>query len=292
MMRFAAAVVFTMLSAGNAGGQLSPEPVAFEVVAIKPVPADGKPRSIGFAGGPGIGDPARFEGRNVSLMNMLFRAFDVDAYQIVGPAWLEIDRFDFSAKVPNGATRQQLPLMLQQMLKDRFGLVSHADVRSMDVYRLVVARNGPKLRQTHYSAAPDSSGGSGTGANPLVDNEGFPILPPDRKRTMTLMTNGRPHMTTIGKSMDELISLVRGQLDRPVQNGTNLPGEYDFKLTWILSDGPGGAAPKTDATAAADAEGLTLFEALDRQLGLKLEKTKGRVDVLVIDRLNRMPTAN
>src|SRR3954451_10262547 len=111
----------------------------FEVASVKPAPPQsGHMFRIGMSGGPGTPDPGRINFENVSLKNVIMRAYNVKGYQISGPSWLDSERFDITAKVPAGATKEQFQLMLQNLLAERFKLQLHRESKQMPVYALVV----------------------------------------------------------------------------------------------------------------------------------------------------------
>jgi uncharacterized protein (TIGR03435 family) len=126
----------------------------FEVVSVKPVAATPlgsfRPGSrlvcpLNGCGGPGTHDPGRMTFTYISLKELIQTAYDVRPYQIEAPSWLESVRFDIVATIPLPATRDEVNLMLQNLLADRFRLKLHRSTRELPVYEMVVAKNGPKL---------------------------------------------------------------------------------------------------------------------------------------------------
>src|SRR5947199_8073741 len=105
--------------------QSAEKPPEFEVASVKVAPPrDGPgPRYAGTRGGPGTDDPGRISYTNLSLKNLLMNAWDMKTYQVTGPSWMELEyRYDIVAKVPEGATKEQVKLMLLSLLKERFKL--------------------------------------------------------------------------------------------------------------------------------------------------------------------------
>jgi len=214
----------------------------------------------------------------VPLQMMLRSAFDVEDDRIVGaPEWVKSEHFDVEAKVdPADAPkleklkRNERFMMLQPLLEERFGLKFHHETRELPVYTLVVARGGPKLKQS----APDD-----------------PTEKGPKKGRMTMM-NAMGSIDANGSSMENLSHILSSQLGRTVVDKTGLTGNYDYTLKWIPDNVP---APPPGATAggdsAADTSGPSLFTAVQEQLGLKLESEKAPVDVIVIDRVEQ-PSAN
>src|ERR1700691_980116 len=118
--------------------------VVFEVATVK----HGPPRDYSVGGcncGPGTRDPTRFFVENYPMTSLLSIAYGVDNYQISGPAWLDDERFTVVAKVPEGATKEQLKLMMRNLLMERFKLAAHFEKKDVSGYQMVVAKGGPKL---------------------------------------------------------------------------------------------------------------------------------------------------
>ena len=166
-------VVSAMLAYGQAG---TPRPV-FEVASIKPSPPpDPMGYRVGTSGGPGTPDPGRWSAQNYSLKNLIYTAYNLKSYELAAPDWTNSERFDIVAKVPEGASRDDLRLMIQALLEDRFKLTFHREPKEMATYELVVARNGPKLKEPVPPAAkleaPLPSGPLKNGCGGLSDPPG------------------------------------------------------------------------------------------------------------------------
>jgi len=225
---------------------------------------------------------------------LVMRAYDLKDYQFSGPDWTQSTRFNISAKIRGGTTKEQFRLMQQNLLAERFKLTFHREKKEMPVYVLIAARNGPKLKES-VAATPPLDGGPADGGpappasrppglpKPKMDANGFPI-PPGRGPMTMVIPNGHATMRSVEESMAEFAGRLSDQLRRPVSDATGLKGRYDFTLNWVM-DGPGYS---TDDLAP----GPTIFGALQEQLGLKLEQKKGPVDVLVVDRIEKAPTVN
>ena len=156
-------MVRTSLALLFACGALQAEPAAkleFEVASIKPSPppAPGMGIVVGCRGGPGTNDPALYTCQNISLSNLVTVAYRIDYYQLSAPDWATMARFDLRAKVPEDTTKEQLALMIQGLLADRFRLVVHRESREIQRYELTVAKDGPKFKD----AAPPPQGTPGT----------------------------------------------------------------------------------------------------------------------------------
>src|SRR4051794_5475528 len=137
MRRIALAVV---VACGAAYGQAADAKAAFEVATIKasPPPVPGAGMTGGGRGGPGTPDPGRWSCQNLSLSNMITNAHNLKRYEISSPAWLDEVRFDITAKIPEGTTKEQFLLMRQNLLEERFKLVFHREKKEMAGYELAV----------------------------------------------------------------------------------------------------------------------------------------------------------
>ena len=195
---------------------------------------------------------------NVALKRLIMEAYGIAEgrdYALIGPSWLDSERFDIVARHPGDTTREQLQKMLQNLLAERFRLELHRETRQLPTYTLVVAKDGPKLK-------PGEPGSSRTNSRP-----------------------GKLEATNI--TMDRLASAFSRLTGQPVINATGLSGMFTFTLEWAPDEtqrlGPVDGPPET---------GRSLFGALQDQLGLKLEGKKAPTEVLVVDRIERTPTEN
>ncbi len=237
----------------------------FEVASIKPADPGEMGRFIRMQ------SAHQFLAQNHAVKTLIAAAYNLSPRAISGgPAWVDSEHFDIVAKTP-GDIRPNLDeqmSMLRRLLADRFQLSFHREPRELSIYALTVARGGSKLKPSTVSpdAIPE-------GPPPLI----FVVSPqmvrlPARYATMA-----------------ELASVMqRAALDHPVVDRTGLSGRYDFDLEWAPDDTQfGGALGK----GPEDSTKPGLFAAVQQQLGLKLEATRGSVEVLVIDRVER-PSAN
>jgi uncharacterized protein (TIGR03435 family) len=254
----------------------------FEVASIKPSPPDAINR--GMSGGPGTKDPGLFTCVNVDLASLVINAYDIRWVQFSGPAWMRSARFNITAKIPEGATKAQFRLMQQNLLVERFKLTLHHEQKEVATYSLVVARNGFKLKESTADPPPvDPSEYKPPSGPPKKDKDGFPVIPPDDPRPMMSAIDGpRWVQRFTRRTMEQLARYVETLVDRPVEDATGLKGKYDFTLKWINNRG----RPPSDDT------GPNIFEALEAQLGLKLESKKAAIDILVVDHIEKTPTEN
>ena len=253
--------------------------LSFEVASIKPVePLDA--RAIMSGRLPGISvDKAFVHISNERLMDMVRWAYRVSRHHVVGgPVWLSAanaERFDIVAKMPDGATQEQAPEMLQTLLAERFGLVAHREKRDGLAYALTVRRGGARLKE----AAPELN---------VPDGEG--------PRTLN-GENGRVRFEFDSVTMERFASLLSRYLDRPVVDRTGLEGRYQaFYEIDLTASAKSALARLFTNTDAARAEAIPdprdcIVSSL-KQLGLKLDSRVLPVDVLVIDRIERTPTKN
>jgi uncharacterized protein (TIGR03435 family) len=237
---------------------------AFEVATIKPTPADwGKGRYIRMI------SAHELEARNHAVKTLLAAAYSLSPKAIFGvPEWSDAEHWDILAKTPGDVrpTLDEQMDMLQRLLADRFKLTFHREKREMPVYALTVAKGGQKLREPTQYTTPE-------GAPALA----FVIYPDGVKLPAKSATVG-----------EFAAVLQRAAMNRPVIDQTGITGRYDFDLEWLPDDsqfGDLGLKPNPDAPKP------DLFAAVQQQLGLRLEATKGLVDVLVVDRVEK-PSEN
>jgi uncharacterized protein (TIGR03435 family) len=218
-------------------------------------------------------DHGRFTATNEGIKGLIqYDAYGVPGPQIEGgPAWLASERFDIEAKVDDATAvamqrldpeeRSQMKRQLiEQLLSDRFKLAVHWETKELPVYALVRAKGGAKL-----TSSTDTSGSSGTSSN-------------------------RGHLKASGVTMARLAETLTGILNREVGrvvvDRTGLEGRYNLTLEWSPEDGS-----SSSASSDSQGSGPSIFTALEEQLGLKLESSRGPVKVLVIDRVEQ-PSEN
>lgn len=260
MWRFAAAMLATI---GLLNGQASQK---FEVASIKPSPP-GQTR-YGIRPAPG---GERYLASNVTLKTMITVAYRLKSEQVAGgPAWMDTEGFDMNAKAERPSSMEELHAMLQDLLADRFKLRFHRESREMPMYALTVDKGGPKLAPHEARSAGD----------PWIEPKVDPSSDGRLKTTW--------HATYA--PMDFLAWRLSLFMDRPVVDQTNLKGSYDFDLSFTQELPP----PPQSAPAGGvilpgplDGSNSTIAESMRQQLGLKLERQKGPVDILVIDQAEK-----
>ena len=272
-MKYAALVAFAFASVN---GQ------EFEVASIRPsAPPNSQRIRVGFDGGPGTINPTRFSCQNCSLSMLIMRAYNVEYHQIAGLNSRSSELYDIAAKIPDAATKEDFRFMLQRLLFDRFKMALHRETKQMQAYELIVAKNGPKIKESSpEAAAKENAVPPRPETSPIsLDREGFPILPAGKGGYASI--KGRARMQVLNETMDQLSSRISNQLDVPVVNATGLTGRYDFSLYWA-----GETLERTNDS------GPNLFSAIESQLGLKLTRKKVTVTIIVVDHLDRAPTEN
>jgi uncharacterized protein (TIGR03435 family) len=215
-------------------------------------------------------------------------AYDVKEYQVSGPVWLNSERYDIVAKVPAGATNEQVKLMWQNLLAERFGVVLHHESKEFQVEELMIAKGGHKLKETAVDAAALLDPGP-----PKFEKSGELAGP---GYVTTFMVNGQAHTEAKGQPLSKLTAMFGNTLGRPVIDKTGLTGKYDFSIDFHfdprglgLPPPPGGPAAPADS---ATEPGPDLAAAVQQQLGLRLVAGKANLDVLVVDKAGKIPTAN
>ena len=286
-----------------AAAQTSAARLEFEAASVKP--ATFGPAANGLCrGGPGNGDPGLFTCSYVDLKRIIVRAFRIRPFQLVAPDWTQDQRFDIRAAVAPGTTQEQFGTMLQNLLVDRFHLAFHREPREATRYELLIAEGGPKLKEVEETeapaepAAPNSARPDRTALKKIpLDRDGYPT-----QRTGLSVVNGRARFYQPYETIPSLLFMLEMITDKPVMDATGLKGVYEIDLHWgqaplygqLAAAQANAAIPPTGPPAASDAGpgGPTIQQALRAQLGLKLELKKGPVEMLVIDRVDRVPTEN
>jgi uncharacterized protein (TIGR03435 family) len=236
----------------------------FEVATVKPTAPD-------WRGGRymRMQTAHQFAAKNYTLRVILSAAYNLTPKAISGgPAWVDSDSYDILAEAPGEVrpTQEEQMSMLRKLLSERFNLTFHREQKEFSIYALTVAKGGPKLTASTPVTSPE-------GAPPLVF-----MLAPDRAR-----------LPARNATMGELAWVMqRAAVDRPVVDKTGFTGRYDFDLEWTPDETQfGGTVP----TGNPEPPKPDLFTAMQQQLGLRLEATRGPIEALVIDKAVR-PTAN
>jgi uncharacterized protein (TIGR03435 family) len=272
-----------LVFANAAYSQTADHQPAFEVVSIRPAPPpDPGGGFMGGRGGPGTDDPGLFTCVNWSLANLVTLAYAIFDFQLSAPGWMQDQKFNVSAKVPMGATKEQFKLMMQNMLAERFKLAVHFEKKEMQRYELVIAKGGPKLKESTIAPPPKEDGAEPkppekpAAPKSFMAKDGYPAVDGEGNA----MGYGRARVVYLRRTMEVLVTYLSAQLHHPVVDLTGLTGKYDIALFWDMRD------------ASEPEAGPTLEAALQSQLGLKLEQKKGPVDIVVVDHAEKIPTEN
>lgn len=267
---------------------IEPPPTEFEVAELKTTAPDFRGMNFQIQAGGRI----RIQGTTVKFL--VQQAWDMPPDSIVNaPKWMETDRYDIVAKA--GIAERQMDIddlwpMLRALLAERFKMTTHTEQRPEAAYTLVAVK--PRIKKadsterTKYKEGPSADGKDPRDKNPILS------------RLVTCQN------MTMAQFAAKLQNIAPGYIHSPVLDGTGLEGGYDFTLSFspagatrMFPGGGGrgetGAAQPGEAPAASEPTGaISLFEAIEKQLGLKLAEEKRPVAVLVIDKAERTPTEN
>jgi bla regulator protein BlaR1 len=246
---------------------------------------------VRFARQPG----GRFSATNIPLKELIRFAYQVQNFQLEGvPDWADSERYDIVAKaegdpqpVPPGGPPDPMLLMTRSLLADRFKLVLRHETREMPIYALTLARadrrTGPALKPSSIDCASVMAA-RGRGV-------GIPQGPPNMAERPTCGMRTRPgHLSAGAITLGQLVNMLSTHAGRSVVDRTSLTGVFDVDLTWTPDQMPqmqGTPPPGAPPPPPIDPNGPSLFTAIEEQLGLKLESTRGAVEVLVVERLER-----
>ena len=206
-------------------------------------------------------EPGRLAVENMTLRDLVRYAYDVHDNQISGgPAWFDSDRWDIAATAGREISERERRRMLQPLLKDRFQMPIRHETKELPVYALVVANHGPKLK---------------------ANTDGVP-------EGIELDVNSKGFSQFIGQDVpiSRIVEILIGPTGRMVIDRTGIEGNFDFKLEW-MPDAAHMPLINGSRPPEGSAEGASIFTAVQEQLGLKLESTKGPVEILVIDRAEK-----
>ena len=285
---FAPIVLFAQASA----------PPVFEVASIKealPLSIENS-QAVQFHVGMHI-DGSRADYGFMSLADLIPYACRVKRYQLSGPGWMNERRWDILAKLPAGQPADRAPEMMQNLLAERFKLAIHRENREQSVYALVIGNGKLKIKEAAAqeepppTPEPGRAGGSGAGFSVSGGATG--------KVRVKLAPNGGMQLEMPKITIDALADMLMQFIDRPIVNATELKGNYQVtlnlptelmtgmpaaqKLTAILGLGSFGMAP--------DSSGPAIFQAV-KELGLELKSRKASIETIIVDHVEKTPTAN
>jgi uncharacterized protein (TIGR03435 family) len=253
---------------GLSYGQSPAAPPAFDVASVKI-------SELGRAGGEGSRKgtlhtaPGSVNLRNLTLKACVSWAYNVKDYQVSGPGWIDGERYDIVAKAANPVNDDDLRRMLQTLLADRFKLVFHRETKELPVYVLGIAKEGLKIKPS-----------VGEGESSFQPAKGM----------------GKLSLVVEHTSMSQFADLLSQPLQQPVVDRTGLQGGFDFTLDlakYLAMDNPGSHEGEgMTRPVGISAVETALFMALREQLGLKLESKKNPIDLIVVDKAEKVPTEN
>ncbi len=266
-------LVALFLLVGLGFSQAVPPPLAFDVAEVK----INKSGQLGMAGQFLAG--GRVTVRNAPMSLLVSEAYHVPPDALSGgPGWFNGDRFDVIAKSAPATSEDDPRLMLRTLLAERFKLAVHTEEKPTQVYVMTVLKSGPKL---------EASGAAMPGENRCAGS----MLPYGRS-PVRLHTFGGCDLA------EQLPRMVSGYIRTPVVDQTGVTGTFQFKVSWtpvnLINDGPrpGRGGDGESAAPSLPVSGYTIFESLQRQLGLKLENRRLPMPLIVIDHVERLPAEN
>jgi uncharacterized protein (TIGR03435 family) len=282
-----ALAILSAVASGQAGPKLE-----FEVASIRPSQTSPDARvDVGLRL-----DGSQAHIASLTLRDYLAMAYGVKAYQISGPDWIASDRFDLSAKLPAGSNSGQIPEMLQTFLAERFGLKYHRDQKELPVYALILGKTPLKLQKsapgvegTETKGAVNVSGsGSADGVSVNMGNGSYYTF-----------KDGKFEIKKVTMAM--LANVLERYVDRPMLDMTGLEGEYDlsvavteedYRTMLIRAAVSSGSVLPPQALRLLDTGSIaSLIDGL-QQLGLKMDARKAPLDMIVVDQVLKIPTAN
>jgi uncharacterized protein (TIGR03435 family) len=256
---------------GIALGQQKSAKPTFEVAVVKPLEPNTSPLVNMSA------DPSVIRYGNVTLRDAIRGSFRVRDFQIVAPDWLSSARFYIEGKLPDGASPDLAADMLQSLLEERFKLETHRETKEMDVYALLPWPGGLKLKPSELR----------------IDSKTATAMGTDGKPRQIVYFGGNANEVTVtapGSSFLTFVGVTSRFTARPLVDMTGIDGLYDFKIRFAPENVGGFPGPVGNGVVAAD-PAPTLSDAL-KEIGLRIEKRKMPIDMLVVTHMEKQPTEN
>jgi uncharacterized protein (TIGR03435 family) len=308
-MRVAAGISILAVMAGVMFAQNDASAPSFDAASVKvsaPLPSGVIMFSLG--GLRDSLDPGRIDYKGVTIKQLVARAYGLKDYQVEGPQWVDSERYDVIATIPQGSTKEQVNLMLQRLLAERFKLTLHHESKPQASYTLSIGKGGAKMQEVDPDKLP-----------PLPPPGSAPLPPPPPPGPGGSMSKGpmpagamRIQVSPSGRhlvgngTIGRLCTMISNLTDRPVNDLTELKGTYAFDLEWAPDDnermgkvqaGMQASMPSPAASGQPGPESAgdplpTLTQALQTNYGLKLEARKAPADFIVIDHAEKTPTEN
>ena len=324
--------ILTICAAALAFAQAPAPKLSFEVASVKPSPPidpvkiQNGQQKVGMSV-----DNARVEFNQSPLIGLILQAYKpLQLFQVQGPPSIMTDRWDIVAKMPAGATKDDVPELLKSLLADRFGMTYHMETKEHSAFILKLAKGGSKLVEAGAVDSLDEDArnkAAEKGENVISAGDQQVRMKQDGKGGMTATVKGGQngtikqtmtpeglfHMEVQSMTIEELCGSLGALLARPVVDQTGLKGKYSMVIEYSREDimamiksmgisvpgagaGGGGAASAGPAAAGAvtvddPTGGTTIFKSIEK-LGLHLESGKAPVPMLIIDHLEKTPTEN
>ena len=258
-------------------------PLSFEAASVKP--SEAKNPGMGIRRQPG----GRFNTFNTPVKLMITFAYQIQDYQLVGgPGWISSDRFDIVAKFPGdppaivpGSGADHMMLAMRTLLAERFKLVVHKETRQLDKYALTLVKPGqpgPAMKPANAEDCSPAAFAARRGGPPPAPGTPFPVCG---------IQQGPGRIRFGGYPLSLFASGISNRLGRATEDQTGLTGNWNFEVTFAAEVPPPGALPPGVEPPAVDPNAPDLFTAIREQLGIKIDSTKGPVEVLVIDSVSQ-----
>jgi len=322
LKKYSGYVCAAALAVSTAFAQTAPAKLAFEVASIKPAgPLD--PAAI-MSGKAHVGmkiDGFRVDIGMFAISDLIRTAYKLKTYELVSPDWMNgmaAQRFDIMATMPKGATKDDVPVMLQALLAERFKLEFHKESKEHAAYVLTVAKTGLKMQEAPADPDPVKAEPLAPGESPKPpagnDNMKMEVKQTSDGATVNMgnsetgpmrmnMTKDGMHLEAEKMGMDGLLEFIAKLANKPIVDQTGLKGKYKVALDVPMAElmnmaramgapVPGNAPGAGPADAASDPSGAsTIFQSV-KALGLNLEAKKLPVEILVVDKCEKTPTEN
>jgi uncharacterized protein (TIGR03435 family) len=281
-------------------------PAEFEVATVKPTaPPEMAGGKVMFRMGC-TADPGRVNCSGLTVKDMLSRAYTtLKPYQISGPSWIESERWDVTAKIPDGVPQEKVPDMWQNLLTSRFHVVTRKETKDLNIYALLVGKNGPKLTPAEQNDAPITITAPDGSKVSVPRGQAITAAGGAGAKSGVMTMDGSGKMQVKNSTLGGFSDMLSRMMDRPVLDMTNVEGRYDIVLEVSMEDmigmkrmsgggamimhgggdggGAGGPAPDSNPRGS-------IYSAV-QQLGLKLEPRKAALEALVVEKADR-PSEN
>jgi uncharacterized protein (TIGR03435 family) len=231
-------------------------------------------------GGPGTETPGYIYATSASLSTLIQRAYELKPYQLSCPRWLDDARYDLTARIPEGTSKNEANLMMRSLLLDRFRLKARVENRELAVFLLRATSGEPKLTPSLPGGAEPTETRATARSQRKEYPDGFPEIAPEMLRggVVRMFLRDKAKIIIDKQPLERLADVLSVTLERPVLDRTNLQGLYTFTLRW-------------SAPSQGDF-GTSVFTAVQQQLGLKLEHSRAKLPVLIVESVNRVPVEN